>query len=225
MKGRSRRIRSPITAELVLRAHTVGLFPMAHSQDDPQLYWVDPEWRGIIPLEAFHVSRSLMKILKKDRFEIRCDTAFAEVMHSCAERTPKRTDTWINSEILWLYEDLFWQGHAHSVETWWDGRLVGGLYGTAIGAAFFGESMFSREPEASKVALCHLVARLRIAQYRLLDTQFLTTHLARFGAVEIPRQSYLRHLAEALAHQALSFCGTLPAPVSELLRHPSTHRS
>lgn len=225
VKNCSGQIRQQVTADMVLRAYTVGLFPMASPQDDHQLHWIDPEWRGIIPLETFHISRSLMKVLKRERFEIRYDTAFTAVMRSCAERCSKRAETWINSEIVQLYGELFRQGYAHSVETWREGRLVGGLYGIAIGAVFFGESMFSRESDASKVALCHLVARLRVACYLLLDTQFLTEHLARFGAIAIQRHDYLFRLAEALTHQAIPFCGELPAPVSELLRQARTHTS
>ena len=211
----------PLTAEVLLHAYTIGLFPMARSRHDPRLYWVDPQQRGIIPLDAFHVSRSLMKVLKKEPFDIRCDTAFADVMQGCAQRA----STWINGDIMGLYENLFHRGHAHSVEAWRGGHLVGGLYGVAIGAAFFGESMFSRETDSSKVALCHLVARLRGAHYRLLDTQFLTPHLAHFGAVEISRSAYRHRLAEALAYQARPFCAAVPVPVSELLWHSSSQRS
>jgi len=212
----------PLTTEMLLYAYTIGLFPMARSRQNPRLYWIDPEQRGILPLDAFHVSRSLRKVLKKEPFTIRCDTAFAEVMEGCAQRA---SATWINGEIMRLYGDLFHLGHAHSVETWREGHLVGGLYGVAIGAAFFGESMFSRETDSSKVALCHLVARLQVAGYRLFDTQFLTPHLTHFGAVEISRSAYLHRLAEALAYQARPFGSALPAPVSELLRHSSSQRS
>ncbi len=188
----------PLTSDLLLRAYAMGIFPMARSRDDPRLYWIDPEQRGILPLEAFHVPRSLVKTLRRAPFEIRLDTAFEAVMRGCAEPGPARPDSWINDEIIALFVDLSRLGIAHSVEAWQDGALVGGLYGLGLGAAFFGESMFSRVADASKVALVHLVARLKVSGYQLLDTQFVTAHLARFGAVEIPRADYLRRLARAL---------------------------
>ncbi|MBF0562345.1 MAG: leucyl/phenylalanyl-tRNA--protein transferase [Alphaproteobacteria bacterium] len=208
-----------ITPELVLRAYAAGIFPMAESRDNPQLHWIDPETRGILLLDAFHVSRSLMKVLRREVFKIRCDTAFEAVLRGCAAPTPKRRDTWINSEIHSLFTELFRQGHAHSVETWRDGRLVGGLYGVSIGAAFFGESMFSQESDASKVALCHLVARLRRGGFLLLDTQFTTAHLSRFGAIEISRQEYLERLEQATRQCAVFEAGLGGVPVTTLLRH------
>jgi leucyl/phenylalanyl-tRNA--protein transferase len=204
---RARKIR--LTPEILIAAYAAGIFPMAESADDPELYWIDPEDRGIIPLEAFHVPRRLRRTIKQNRFEIRCDTAFEAVIRSCAAASDKRPNTWINDEIVRLYQVLFARGAAHSVECWRQGGLVGGLYGVSLGAAFFGESMFSRETDASKVALVHLVARLRLGGFRLLDTQFLTPHLARFGAVEVSRAHYRRLLAAALAQRAL-FPAALP---------------
>ena len=182
---------------------------MAESGDDAELFWVDPRRRGILPLDAFHVPRRLRRVLRHGEFEIRCDTAFEEVISGCAEATEKRPNTWINDEILRLYAGLFARGAAHTVEVWCDGVLVGGLYGVSLGAAFFGESMFSRATDASKVALVHLIARLQTGGYRLLDTQFLTPHLARFGGIEITRAHYHRLLADALAYRA-SFAAALP---------------
>ena len=187
-----------------------GVFPMAELADDPELFWVDPHRRGILPLDAFHVSRRLRRVLRRGHFEIRCDLDFEAVMRGCAEATEKRPNTWINDEIVRLYGALCARGAAHSVECRQAGALVGGLYGVSIGAAFFGESMFSRVTDASKVALVHLVARLRLGGYRLLDTQFLTPHLARFGGIEISRARYHRLLAEALGYRAF-FPGELPA--------------
>jgi leucyl/phenylalanyl-tRNA---protein transferase len=191
-----------LTPEILLGAYAAGIFPMAESADDPELFWVDPQRRGILPLDAFHVPRRLRRVLRQARFEIRCDSAFEEVMRGCAEATEKRPNTWINDEIVRLYLALFAGGAAHSVECRRGGALVGGLYGVSIGAAFFGESMFSRETDASKVALVHLVARLRLGGYRLLDTQFLTPHLARFGGIEISRARYHRLLASARGYSA-----------------------
>lgn len=188
----------PLTSDLLLRAYAMGIFPMARSRHDPRLYWIDPDQRGILPLEVFHIPRSLRKTLRRGAFELRFDTAFEEVMHGCAEPSSDRQDTWINDEIVRLFVELHRLGLAHSVETWLDGELVGGLYGLSLGAAFFGESMFSRVTDSSKVALVHLVARLKRGGYRLLDTQFVTEHLSRFGAMEIPRQAYLQHLSRAI---------------------------
>lgn len=182
---------------------------MAESAEDPELFWVDPRRRGILPLDAFHVPRRLRRAVRHGGFEIRCDTAFEDVIRGCAEATEKRPNTWINDEIVRLYEALFARRAVHCVETWRGGMLVGGLYGVSLGAAFFGESMFSRDADASKVALVHLAARLRLGGYRLLDTQFLTPHLARFGGVEISRARYHRLLADALAYRA-SFSSVLP---------------
>ncbi len=201
-----------LTPEILLAAYAAGIFPMGESADDPELFWVDPRRRGILPLDGFHVPKRLRRVIRQGSFEIRCDSAFEEVIRGCAEATEKRPNTWINDEIVRLYVGLFAGDAAHSVETWHEDTLVGGLYGVAIGAAFFGESMFSRATDASKVALVHLAARLRLGGYRLLDTQFLTPHLAQFGGVEIPRARYHRLLAEALAYRA-SFPAALPEGV------------
>ncbi|MGE5475055.1 MAG: leucyl/phenylalanyl-tRNA--protein transferase [Bacteroidales bacterium] len=187
-----------MTSDLLLRAYAMGIFPMARSRTDQRLYWIDPDQRGILPLDGFHLPRSLRKTLRRQVFEIRVDTAFEAVMEGCAQATHDRPDTWINDEIVRLFVELHHLGMAHSVESWREGRLVGGLYGLSLGSAFFGESMFSRETDASKVALVDLVARLKRAGYRLLDTQFVTEHLCRFGATEIPRHQYLKLLAAAV---------------------------
>lgn len=188
-----------IDSDVLLRAYAYGVFPMAESRDDPQLYWIDPEARGILPLGAFHVPRRLRRTVRQQPFEVRIDTAFRDVMLGCAESGPNRNGTWINDRILALYCELHERGLAHSVECWREGRLVGGLYGVSLGAAFFGESMFSRDTDASKVALVYLVARLIAGGYRLLDTQFVTSHLQQFGAVEISRNAYRAKLFEATA--------------------------
>ena len=198
-----------LTPDLLLAAYAAGVFPMAESADDPDLFWVDPRRRGILPLDGFHVPHKLRRVMRRGGFEISCDQAFVEVIRGCAEATEKRPNTWINDEIVRLYSGLFARAAAHSVEVWQQGDLVGGLYGVSLGAVFFGESMFSRASDASKIALVHLVARLRLGGYRLLDTQFLTPHLARFGGVEITRGRYHRLLAEALAYRA-SFPAVLP---------------
>lgn len=187
-----------LTPEVLLRAYSCGVFPMARSRQDPRLYWIDPQDRGVLPLEGFHVPRSLLKTIRRDAFEVRVNSDFRGVLAGCAESTPDRPETWINDEITSLFTQLHDLGLAHSVETWRDGRLVGGLYGLGLGGAFFGESMFSRATDASKVALAHLVARLRAGGFTLLDTQFVTDHLRRFGAVEIPKATYLERLAAAL---------------------------
>jgi len=192
-----------LTPDIVLEAYAAGIFPMAESADDPELFWVDPTRRGILPLDAFHVPRRLKRVLRRDSLAVRVDTAFVAVIQGCAEASENRPSTWINAEIIRLYSALFERGAAHSVECWHEGALVGGLYGISLGAAFFGESMFSRVSDASKVALVELVARLRRGGFRLLDTQFLTPHLAQFGGVEIPRARYHRLLAEALRYPAV----------------------
>jgi len=198
-----------LTPDILVRAYGAGVFPMAESADDPELFWVDPRRRGILPLDAFHVARRLRRVVRQQIFEIRCDSAFEDVIRACAAASEKRPNTWINDEVVRLYAALFARGAAHSVECWRVGELVGGLYGVSLGAAFFGESMFSRESDASKVALVHLVARLRLGGFRLLDTQFLTPHLARFGGIEISRRHYHRLLAEALSYRAV-FPSALP---------------
>ncbi len=191
-----------ITPEVLLKAYAVGMFPMAESAEDPTLFWVEPEWRGVLPLDDFHLPRRLARTVRQDVFEVRVDTDFEAVIDGCAAPAVGRRKTWINGRIRRLYGDLFRLGHCHTVETWQDGKLVGGLYGVSLGAAFFGESMFSRRNDASKVALVHLVARLRAGGYRLLDTQFITDHLAQFGTVEIPREIYAMRLEEAVQDRA-----------------------
>ncbi len=198
-----------LTPEILLAAYAEGIFPMAETGDAPELYWVNPFRRGILPLDRFHVSRRLRRVVRQGHFEIRCDSVFEEVVRGCAESTEKRPNTWINEEIVRLYVALHRRGAAHAVEAWREGRLVGGLYGVSLGAAFFGESMFSRASDASKVALVHLAARLKEGGYRLLDTQFLTPHLARFGGIEISRARYRRLLAQALSYRA-AFPSSLP---------------
>jgi leucyl/phenylalanyl-tRNA---protein transferase len=190
-----------LSPEMLLRAYRAGIFPMAESADDPELFWVDPRRRGILPLDAFHLTRRLRRVVRQDRFQIRVDSDFAATLGGCAEATDKRPNTWINAEIVRLYTALHASGAAHSVECWQGEALVGGLYGVSIGAAFFGESMFSRVADASKVALVHLVALLRTGGYRLLDLQFVTPHLAQFGALDVPRAQYHRLLAEALVYR------------------------
>jgi leucyl/phenylalanyl-tRNA--protein transferase len=193
---------SKLTPELLLRAYTEGLFPMAERRGDSTLYWVSPERRGIIPLDGFHVPKRLGRTIRSCCFTVTADAAFSEVMRACAAPGPGREETWINSEILRLYAALHSSGHAHSIECWQDGELAGGLYGVRLGAAFFGESMFSLRRDASKVALAHLVDGLKRGGFMLLDTQFITAHLARFGAIDIPRQEYLSKLHDALNHEA-----------------------
>ena len=188
--------------DLLLRAYTVGVFPMADSRRARDIFWVEPKKRGVLPLDGFHLSRSLAKTLRSNRFRMTADADFGGVVRCCAEPTPHRPDTWINPEIERAYAALHARGHAHSIECWQGDELVGGLYGVAYGSAFFGESMFSRERDASKVALVHLIARLVVGRFVLLDTQFLTEHLSQFGAVHIPRADYRRRLRKALEHEA-----------------------
>jgi len=195
-----------ITPDILLQAYACGIFPMADAADDPDLYWVEPANRGILPLNEFHVPRRLARTVRADKFEIRIDTDFDTVISGCAARRPHRDSTWINDEIRRLYAALFDAGHVHTVEAWRENRLVGGLYGVHLASVFFGESMFSLETDASKVALVHLAARLKRNGFQLLDTQFLTDHLARFGAIEVPRERYLRLLAQALRQPADFYC-------------------
>ena len=213
-----------LTPETLLRAYAVGLFPMAERRDDQSLYWIDPEKRGVLPIDRFHLPKRLARKLRQRPFEVRCDTAFERVVRECAAPAADRPETWINDEIVELYGELNAMGRAHSVECWQDGRLVGGLYGVTLGAAFFGESMFSRETDASKIALAHLVARLRRGDYRLLDVQFVTEHLSRFGAVEILRAGYRHLLAEALDRTATFYRELDPSEVERLLQ-PTTQMS
>lgn len=199
-----------ISPDLVLQAYRQGLFPMAEGRLDDRIYWLDPEYRGVLPLDAFHLSRRLRRTVNAGVFEVSVDQDFPATIAGCAEPVSGRPDTWINPAILQLFTDLHRMGYAHSVECRRDGILVGGLYGVAIGGAFFGESMFSRERDASKVALAHLMVRLRLGGFQLLDTQFITEHLTQFGAVEIPRQAYHTKLEAALRHEA-AWLGTVDA--------------
>ena len=183
---------------MLLRAYSVGVFPMADNAEDDQIFWVEPEWRGVLPLDTFHVPRSLARTIRRQRFDVRFNTDFEGVIDGCAGGGPDRPKTWINQPIRKLYRSLFDAGHCHTVESWADGELVGGLYGVTLGRAFFGESMFSRRTDASKVALVHLVERLRDRGFILCDTQFVTEHLQRFGVVALHREEYDKRLAEAL---------------------------
>ena len=202
-----------LTPQMLLAAYAQGLFPMGERRDDPTLYWVSPEMRGILPLDGFHVPRRLARTVRSGRFSVTLDRAFADVMEGCAAPAPGRAQSWINDEILRLYGALHAAGQAHSVECWRDGWLAGGLYGVRLGAAFFGESMFTRERDASKVALVYLVAALRQGGFTLLDTQFITSHLAGFGAVEIPRARYLTLLQDAIRRAAVWPKAPVSAPV------------
>lgn len=207
-----------VTPDLLLRAYAAGIFPMAESAHSDELYWFDPEMRGILPLESFHIPRRLKRTIRSGRFEVTCDKAFDAVVAGCGEATADRPKTWINRDIRLLYGELHRRGHAHSVEIWREGALVGGLYGVSLGAAFFGESMFSRETDASKIALVHLVARLKAGGYTLLDTQFVTEHLKQFGVVEIPRALYRQRLARAVSSRATFYCGDEASLVSKFLQ-------
>ena len=203
-----------ITPALLLRAYRAGVFPMAERRDSQELLWFDPPERGILPLESFHLPRRLRRTLLSGDFIVTADRDFPAVISGCAAPRPDAVDTWINPKIIALYTDLHHMGFAHSVECWQGGTLVGGLYGVAIGGGFFGESMFSRATDASKVALAHLIARLQLGGYSLLDTQFVTRHLTQFGAIVIPRARYRRLLAQAVAAPAT----WLDAPEPDLLR-------
>lgn len=204
MAGRRSRDQG-ITPELLLRAYSIGLFPMADAADDPEIFWVEPEMRGIIPFDAFHVSKSLAKLIRKKPFDIRFNTAFNAVVAKCAEEADDRPSTWINVTIKQLYGELHRLGHAHSVEAWEGETLVGGLYGVSLGSAFFGESMFSRRTNASKICLVHLVEQLRARGFTLLDTQFTTEHLKTFGAIDVPKAAYGKLLEKAVAVPDIDF--------------------
>lgn len=201
-----------ITPEVLLKAYACGIFPMAENADDPSLYWIEPDRRGLIPLDGFHVTRRLARTVRSDRFDVHVDRDFEAVIDGCAEPAAGRSRTWINRRIRSLYCKLHEIGHCHSVEAWRDGKLVGGLYGVRLGRVFFGESMFHHERDASKVALVHLVARLRTGGFALLDTQFVTSHLSGFGAVEVPKRVYNRMLEGALEDEA-DFFALDPDPV------------
>ncbi len=200
-----------LTPDILLRAYGIGIFPMAESRDNPEIHWVDPKRRGVFPLDRFHISRSLAKYILTADYRISVDEAFSEVVAGCADRP----ETWINAEITGLYTALHQMGFAHSLEVWQSEALIGGVYGVTLGAAFFGESMFSRQTNASKTALAYLTHRLRTGGFQLFDTQFLTPHLASLGAVEISRAEYQRRLAAAVQGQA-SFtpAGYQPLPSS-----------
>ncbi len=198
MAGRKSPPPQELSPELLLRAYASGIFPMSESADDPEIFWVRPEQRGIIPLDQFHISRSLQKTVKRAPFDIRYNTAFEQVLQGCAIRLDPEAGSWINQTIRQGYIGLHKAGHCHSVEAWQGERLVGGLYGVSLGGAFFGESMFSHATDASKVCLVHLVGRLRANGFKLLDTQFTTEHLQRFGAIEIPAKDYEEMLLPAI---------------------------
>ena len=191
-----------ITPQVLLKAYAAGIFPMAESAEDNALYWIEPEERGVIPLDGLHVSRSLKRKVKRRTFEVRIDSDFGQVIEACAAKTSGRQTTWINTRIRSLYAQLHKLGFCHTVECWQGPELVGGLYGVSIGAAFFGESMFSRVADASKVALVHLVARLNAGGYRLLDAQFLNSHLKTLGAIAVSKQRYHELLEPALEASA-----------------------
>ncbi|MFZ5781507.1 MAG: leucyl/phenylalanyl-tRNA--protein transferase [Pseudomonadota bacterium] len=191
-----------VTPELLLQAYRIGVFPMGERRDDPKLYWLDPRRRAILPLDGFHLSHRLRRTVRSGRFAVSADTAFADTVRACAEPRPGHPESWINEPIVDLYTELHRRGHAHSVECRAEGELVGGLYGVSIGAVFFGESMFSRARDASKVALVHLVARLIKGGFRLLDCQFMTEHLRSLGAIEISREEFRGRLGDAIDRPA-----------------------
>ncbi len=203
-----------LTPELLLHAYMSGVFPMSEHRDDPEVFWVEPRRRGIIPLDGFHTSRSLAKTLRRDDYDVSLNRDFTGVLEGCANRD----ETWISAKIADLYQELHDMGHAHSLEVWEGKQLIGGVYGVALGAAFFGESMFSRRTDASKIALAWLIAHLRSGGYQLFDTQFLTTHLASLGAQEISRAEYRSLLAEALAQPGNFTAPPLPASCQEVVQ-------
>lgn len=205
----------PLDPSLLLGAYSVGVFPMADSRDATDVYWVEPRRRAILPLDGFHLSRSLRKVIAADRFRVTADRAFADIIALCAESAADRPDTWINASIEQAFVRLHGLGLAHSVECWDGERLVGGLYGLALGRAFFGESMVSRAPNASKVAIAALVARLRAGGFTLLDCQFMTEHLASLGAIEVDRADYMTLLGAALSSTASSAAGAASAGARE----------
>jgi leucyl/phenylalanyl-tRNA--protein transferase len=207
-----------ITPQGLLKAYACGIFPMAESADDNALYWIEPERRGILPLDAIHVPKRLARTIRQQRFEIRIDTDYEGVIDGCAGSRPDRRSTWINKRIRTLYRKLHDLGHCHTVEAWREGRLVGGLYGVRLGGAFFGESMFTLERDASKVALVYLAARLKYGGFSLLDTQFVTDHLIRFGAIEVPRDAFQRLLEEAVAGSADFFALSADADPDSVLQ-------
>lgn len=207
-----------ITPQVLLKAYACGIFPMAESADDPALYWIEPERRGVVPLDSFHLPRRLARTIRNGTFQVRIDSDFQAVIEGCAAPAPGRRKTWINTRIRDLYTALFDMGHCHTVEVWRDRRMVGGLYGVRLGGAFFGESMFHTERDASKVALAYLVARLKAGRFRLLDTQFITDHLRSFGAIELDREIYHGRLEAALAVDADFYSLGLGASAEEVLQ-------
>jgi leucyl/phenylalanyl-tRNA--protein transferase len=212
-----------VTPDLLLRAYRAGLFPMAETRHGSRLYWLDPELRGVLPLDGFHLPKRLLRTVLSGQYEVSSDRDFAAVVAGCAAAGPGRQDTWINADIERLFGALHRLGHAHSVECRRDGVLVGGLYGVSLGGVFFGESMFSTARDASKVALVHLVARMGMGGYTLLDTQFVTTHLAQFGADEIPREDYKTQLAAAVAVPAVWLAAPDPAELEAEIRMLYAH--
>lgn len=207
-----------LTPDLLLHAYSVGVFPMSEHRDDPEIFWVDPKRRGILPLDGFHISRTLAKRIRNGGFTVTVNRDFSGVVEGCADRP----DTWINSEIFARYLDLHHMGHGHSLEVWHENQLAGGVYGVSLGGAFFGESMFSRQRDASKVALAYLVDRLRRGGFVLCDTQFITGHLASLGGIEISRSAYQRRLRDALKHAADFTAPEIPEPHSLLQRMTQT---
>jgi len=215
-----------ISADLLLEAYANGVFPMSDSRDSQSFHWIQPKQRGLLFLDSFHVPSSLKKQLKQHNLEIRIDYDFDQVIAACAEQTNQREDTWINNQIIDVYTELFEKGIAHTIETWNAEKLVGGLYGLALGKVFFGESMFSRKPNTSKIALCYLVASLKMGGFYILDTQFQTKHLEQFGVISIPHHIYMKHLKKCLCDDG-NF-GTLPSYSeldSSLGLQPSSQRS
>ena len=209
-----------LTPELLLRAYSVGIFPMAEARDDTEVFWVDPRNRGIIPLDSFHISRSLARAIRREDYTVTVDRGFADVIAACADRP----ETWINDTLVALYSQLHWAGHAHSLEIWEGRSLIGGVFGVAIGGAFLGESMFSRRRDASKIALAYLVDRLCEGGFGLFDTQFITPHLASLGAQEIPRARYKRLLEEALSVRGRFLEPPVPTAQEVLQRNTQTSK-
>ena len=214
-----------LSPELVLRAYACGIFPMAESRGRSPIFWVDPEVRGVFPLDAFHVPRSLAGTVRRGVFDVTRDAAFGSVIRACAAAAPGRTETWINDDIIEVYCELHRLGFAHSVETWQEGRLAGGIYGVALGGAFFGESMFSAATDASKVALVHLVAHLVAGGFRLFDVQFVSDHLKQFGVEEVPARRFQERLDEALAAEARFYSGNVEEALASLLAQSRTQTS
>lgn len=207
-----------LTAEMMLAGYALGIFPMAEGRDSDELHWVDPRLRGVMPLDGFHISRSLRRIILQHNYTIRTNSAFSAAVRACADRD----ETWINAPLVALYDELHAMGHAHSLEVWQGEELTGGVFGIALGAAFFGESMFSVRANASKIALAYLVDRLRQGGFTLFDTQFLTPHLASLGGIEIPRASYRARLADALSRDADYSTASVPSAPEMMQRMTQT---